>query len=166
MSSIVKIKIAGREYEVKLDRSNVTVNGEAVLLQDVKIDVNGGLRYGSGERQLTAVLDRNARESFVLHAGREFELDVETDHDRLVRSLTKQSEGAGGRKEIRASMPGLVIRTLCEPEQQVQKGQPVLILEAMKMENEIRAPMDGTVREIKTQQGQAVERGDLLMVLE
>jgi biotin carboxyl carrier protein len=54
---------------------------------------------------------------------------------------------------------------LVEPGQSVQKGQGILIVEAMKMENEIRAPMAGVVKEIKVQPRQAVEKGEILAVI-
>jgi biotin carboxyl carrier protein len=66
---------------------------------------------------------------------------------------------------IRAQMPGKIIRVLVEADQVVQKDQPIVVMEAMKMENEIRAPLTGKVTQIKAVEGQAVETGaDLLLI--
>lgn len=165
MSPMIKIQIGPRSYEVKLDPGKITVDDKPVFIQDVHHDARGALRFETADRQYKAVLDRGLRESFVNVNGREFELDIETDQHRLTKSLAKVVD-KGGRKEIKASMPGLVIRVLHEVDQTIKKGDAVVILEAMKMENEIRAPWDGKIREIKAQQGQAVERGDLLVVME
>jgi biotin carboxyl carrier protein len=62
-------------------------------------------------------------------------------------------------------MPGLVVRILVGVEQEVKRNDPVLILEAMKMENELRAPADGVVKEIRTSEKSSVEKGDVLIVL-
>jgi biotin carboxyl carrier protein len=67
--------------------------------------------------------------------------------------------GAG---TITASMPGRVVKILVEPGDKVQQGQGVLILEAMKMENEIKAPKDGVVSSISVREGESVESGAMM----
>lgn len=66
---------------------------------------------------------------------------------------------------IKAPMPGLVLKILVEEGQQLKKGDPVLILEAMKMENVFKAPNDATVKAILVQTGKAVEKGEILIDL-
>jgi pyruvate carboxylase subunit B len=63
-------------------------------------------------------------------------------------------------------MPGLVVRVLVEPGDVVRAGQGVVIVEAMKMENELKAPADGTVARIDVQPGKTVEKGTTLVTLE
>jgi biotin carboxyl carrier protein len=166
MSSTVKVTVGEREYTVEIQNGETTVSGERVDVREAVMDTRGGLKFESLGRRMSAVVDKGKNESFVRFQGREFPLTVETERERLLKSLSKSSEAAGGRAEIKASMPGLVIRVLGTVGQAVKKGEPVLILEAMKMENEIRAPGDGVISQIKAAQGQAVEKGDLLLVLE
>ena len=64
---------------------------------------------------------------------------------------------------IKAPMPGLVLKIEATPGQAVLKGDTLLVLEAMKMENVIKAPANGTVAQILVQQGQAVEKGAVLI---
>ena len=71
-------------------------------------------------------------------------------------------ESAGS---VRAPLPGTVLRIAVNPGDQVSQGQSLLVLEAMKMENEILAPFDGQVREVKVSQGVSVNAGDTLVVL-
>lgn len=73
------------------------------------------------------------------------------------------SAAAGG--AIKAPMPGTVLSIGVEPGDKVTKGQTLLILEAMKMENQIMAPADGVVKEINVTQGVSVNAGDILVVL-
>jgi biotin carboxyl carrier protein len=68
--------------------------------------------------------------------------------------------------EVRAPIPGLVTRILVEPGQAVRKDQPVLCLDAMKLENEIPAPRDGVLREVAVRAGQPVEKDQILFVVE
>ena len=166
MAHSVKVMIGEREYAVEIQNGETTVNGERVEIRDAAIDTRGGLRFESLGRRMAVVVDRGKHESFVRFQGREFPLTVETERERLLKSLSRSSEAAGGHAEIKASMPGLVIRVLGTVGQVVKKGDPVLILEAMKMENEIRAPGDGVISQVRAVQGQAVEKGDLLLVLE
>jgi biotin carboxyl carrier protein len=63
-------------------------------------------------------------------------------------------------------MPGRVVRVLVKPGDRISAGQGVVIIEAMKMENELRSPKDGVVREVKAIEGTAVEAGAVLAVIE
>jgi len=71
--------------------------------------------------------------------------------------------GGGGEGLITTSMPGRVVRVLVSVGEAVTKGQPVLVIEAMKMENEIKAPHDGAVQEIFVEAGQALDAGASLL---
>ena len=78
----------------------------------------------------------------------------------------REGEDGGGESHIRAIMPGRVVKVLVAVGDEVRKGQGLLILEAMKMENEIVAPKDGKIASIPVAAGKAVENGDDLVILE
>ena len=88
---------------------------------------------------------------------------------RLLPARGATAEAAGGAssgvKAIKSSMPGKVLKILCKLGDVVEAGQPMLIIEAMKMENEIRSPQTGRVDEIGVQSGQSIQTGDLLVKL-
>jgi biotin carboxyl carrier protein len=88
--------------------------------------------------------------------------------DPLTHLAAQTRGGKGGRRRqtVKAYMPGRVVTLLVEEGQEVTTGQGILVLEAMKMENEIRAEHDGAVTKIHVQPGQAVDTGDLLFELE
>jgi biotin carboxyl carrier protein len=71
-----------------------------------------------------------------------------------------------GPLRLLAPMPGRIVRVLVEPGQDAAEGQGLVVMEAMKMENEIRAPRPGRVREVAVREGQAVDSGAALVVLE
>lgn len=89
---------------------------------------------------------------------------------RFVRAGERAGAAAGGAKKgpsrVRAHMPGKVVRILVEVGAQVEKDQPLMVIEAMKMENEMRAVSAGTVQSIAVTAGQAVESGAELMRIE
>ena len=67
---------------------------------------------------------------------------------------------------VKAQMPRRIVRVMIEPQQRVEKGQPALVMEAMKMENEIRVPQSGRVSQVKVSEGQVVETGAELILIE
>jgi pyruvate carboxylase subunit B len=97
--------------------------------------------------------------------GERFRADAVDERTRAIREMT-----GGGAEEtvsaVTAPMPGLVVRIEVEVGQTVRAGQGVVIVEAMKMENELKAPAAGTVARIEVQPGQTVEKGATLIVFE
>jgi acetyl/propionyl-CoA carboxylase alpha subunit len=95
--------------------------------------------------------------------GREFRLGIEDP-----RQWQRRRGGAveaEGRQQVFASMPGKVVRLLSRPGQQVQAGQGLLVLEAMKMQNEVRSPKSGLLERLLVVEGQAVNAGEVLAIV-
>jgi biotin carboxyl carrier protein len=126
----------------------------------------------TGQGTFSLLIDHAATELSVMSRGDEFQVVVGGRAHRLrlldERALRRRERGAtgDGAKEIRAAMPGKVVAVLVEAGAAVERGQGVLVLEAMKMENEIAAPRAGTVVDICVKPGQAVEAGELLARIE
>jgi pyruvate carboxylase subunit B len=97
--------------------------------------------------------------------GDRWEAEVVDERTRHIRSLTAGSNAPRGPAALRAPMPGLVVRVLVEPGQEVEAGVGVVVLEAMKMENELKAPSAGVVGAIRVGAGEPVEKGQVLVEL-
>ncbi len=95
--------------------------------------------------------------------GRVFHVEV---FDPRSRRGPKAAGAAEGRQSVAAPMPGRVIRVLVEAGQEVSAGQGLIVIEAMKMQNEMKSPKDGRVAEVKTIDGATVLVGDVLIVIE
>ncbi len=86
------------------------------------------------------------------------------DHfDALLKQLGMDRGAAGKVAEVKAPMPGLVLRILAQPGAVVSKGDGLIILEAMKMENVIKSPADGTIASIEVQQGKTVDKNQVMV---
>jgi biotin carboxyl carrier protein len=100
----------------------------------------------------------------IVRAGRS-EFQVEILDPRALRRGRGDSVELEGRQRITASMSGKVIRTLVEKGQAVEAGQGILVVEAMKMQNEIKSPKSGLVEQLLVKEGQTVNSGELLAVI-
>ena len=164
---------------MKLD---ATVDGKTVRV-DVRGE-GGGYRVAFEDRQFEVDFYDSGRDFVsLLIDGRSYEvglekrangygvffsddtLDVELT-DALASRAAAHKKDASGPARIAAPMPGKLVRLLVEVGQQVDSGQGLVVIEAMKMENELRAPRAGKVKEMPVQEGQAVDAGALLIVIE
>jgi pyruvate carboxylase subunit B len=98
--------------------------------------------------------------------GRGYRAEVVDDRTRAIRALTGQDAKASGPRPLKAPMPGLVVKVEVEPGDSVARGQGLVIVEAMKMENELRAETEGVVKVVHTQPGQTIEKDQVLMEFE
>ncbi len=100
----------------------------------------------------------------ILVAGQRFEVSVEDEREKALTG-SMQAANESGEATVRAPMPGLVLGIPVEPGAKVERGQTVVVLEAMKMENDLASPIGGRVKEIRVSKGQAVNQGDILVVV-
>lgn len=98
--------------------------------------------------------------------GNAYDIKLEDEYDQLIDKLGLAEFVAHKIKDIKAPMPGLVLAINVEVGQTVQRGDALLILEAMKMENVLKSPGDGVVKAIHTEKGKAVEKGFVLIEME
>jgi len=98
--------------------------------------------------------------------GYRFETEALDERTRSIRDLSAASAGPSGPAPIIAPMPGLIVRVNVSVGDRVEAGQGLVVMEAMKMENELRATAAGTVKSVEVAPGTAVEKGALLVGLE
>jgi len=117
-------------------------------------------------RSVPASVEPLGKDKFqVTFAGRRTTVTVKDERDLLLEEFGLD-EGAAAGGEVRAPMPGLVLDVLVEEGEEVAADQGLLVLEAMKMENELKAPSGGVVSTIHASSGDAVEKDDLLVEIE
>lgn len=99
----------------------------------------------------------------LVHEGTLHEVRVEDERTRELRARAPIPAGAGGPALLKAPMPGLVVRVLVHDGEHVAAGAGLVVLEAMKMENELKAPRAGLVGGLRVAAGQTVEKGAVLL---
>ena len=112
--------------------------------------------------------DRGTDVREVVVDGWRFEIEVEPERRAVLRERARRGAGAvsqGGPVEVRAIIPGRVVAITVAAGDPVEAGQQVLVVEAMKMQNELRAPREGTVERLGVAVGDTIEVGDLLVVI-
>lgn len=100
----------------------------------------------------------------VMIEGRPYRVTVEDERSRALASLAG-GKHISGDASIRAPMPGLVVNVLAAAGSAVERGQTVVVLEAMKMENDLTSPRVGVVKSVRVERGQTVNQGDVLAVV-
>ena len=155
--------VDGQEYQVSLEESGqVTVDGSAQAVDLQSID--GGFHYSLlvGAASVEAYVERCEDVCFVTIEGHRYQVRVE---DARLRRAGRSQEAVieAGEADVTSPMPGLVVAVLVEPGQEVRTGEGLLILEAMKMENEIRAPRNGIIQELNVSPGQRVSQEEVLV---
>jgi biotin carboxyl carrier protein len=159
------------------DRRYVIVNGEPVEAELQELDAEHGIlvRGGpAGTRDRFLILPPAAVESSgsvrreVVIGGWRFEVEVEPAARAALRARARRDHAEADRSgpaEVRAIIPGVVVSVLVADGDAVTAGEQVLVVEAMKMQNELRAPRDGTVERVAVGAGTTIEVGDLLLVI-
>jgi len=150
---VVDLETNGSPYKVSLDGNPVDADVILAAPNAVSVIINGS----AFEIHIAPSVDG----TYKLQTGpHEFQADV-----RDPRSWRGKKHGAleaEGRQHILAPMPGKVVRLLVNVGDQVDAGQGLLVVEAMKMQNEIRSPKKGKVERLHATEGQAVNAGDVL----
>jgi biotin carboxyl carrier protein len=156
----------GKEYEVLIAPDGVigVVGFAGEITVQVVNDTIDSVLINSISTQVIA--RRNGGEYQVLLKHNQIDAQVETERDRLLRKYATSAGAANRRFEVHAPMPALVVRVEVRVGDEIKNGQSLIILEAMKMENEIKSHQAGKVKEIYVTKGKAVEKGELLILLE
>jgi biotin carboxyl carrier protein len=159
-------RVGQNEYEIEIVDDKVLVDGEVV---NVDLRQSGApelysLLYNGRSYEMLIEEDRFTYD--VTLRGERFEVQVEDERTRRLNIGRKMISVPEGEFAVNAPIPGLVVRILVEEGQPVTDEQPLILLEAMKMENEIRAARAGVVKKIACAPGQRVEQNAVLVVLE
>jgi biotin carboxyl carrier protein len=156
--------IDNKEFEIEI------VDERHIRIGDRELHVD--FESVSGQPVFSLILDGKSYESFVyqgeedwdvLLRGRQYQVKVEDEREKRLKAAAGGGVVEGGEFHLKAPMPGLVVAILIEEGQEVKKGQVMLILESMKMQNELKAPRDGIVGRVRVKAGESVEQRQTLL---
>ncbi len=162
---------AGDEkYEIEIKQADgkvfASVDGREYELEVSEPEPNVYLIKNAGKISEVFVSPvRKTGEPFKVRMGRH-SLEIKLFDPRRLRGAGKDNEHGDGAAEIRTAMPGKVVRILAAVNDVIGKGSGVIVVEAMKMQNELKSPKAGIVKEIRVIEGATVASGDILAVIE
>jgi biotin carboxyl carrier protein len=157
--------INDKKYEIDIDRDGqITVNGHA---RDVDFLPLTGALYSilMDNNSYEVLVEEREGEVEVQMRGRLFNARVMDERAVLLAETRGELDGEQGEVVVKAPMPGLIVAVPVSEGLEVTKGQTVIILESMKMQNELKAPKDGVVQRVHVAQGQSVEQNKPLLTI-
>ena len=148
------------------DARVLIVDGGRLSARLLPVGPDGGRRLIVGGRSYELLASRNGPRIMLAVEGVGLEALVDDELAVRLAAFGGEKSRAGGAQRVVAPMPGLVVRVNAAAGQAVTAGESLVVLQAMKMENELGSPRDGTVRSVAVEAGQAVEQGQLLVELD
>jgi biotin carboxyl carrier protein len=156
--------VEGKQFAVEIiDEKHVSVDGKVYEIDFETV---------SGQPVYSLLVDGRSHESYiyqgddnwqVLLRGRLYPVTVEDEREMRLRAAAGGGVAETGEYHLRAPMPGLVVAIPVTEGQEIKKGQVILILESMKMQNELKSPRDGIIGRIRVKSGESVEQKQTLL---
>jgi len=147
--------VPGGGFDVRVDDRRV--DADVLQLQDV-------LSVRIGNRVIDLTVEGKPPTLGVIASGHRAYVDVESERQKAA-SAARGARGTTSQDAVTSPMPGRIVKVLVEQHQEVSSGDPVIVVEAMKMENELRSPRAGTVKKILVAVGERVEGNSTLIEL-
>lgn len=158
--------VNGQEYIIEIDQEHeITVNGERHGIDFEQLAQSGTLSLLIDNRSLEAIVDERDDAWEVLLHGELYTVHVQDERAYRLAQARGQLSDAGEAVVIRSPMPGLILDVRVQEGDLVEKGQTVVILESMKMENELRAGRDGMIARVHVNEGDSVEKNQELVAI-
>ncbi len=157
-----------KNFQLAKENGQWMLNGNITDL-DVQNQHNGLISILYNNKSYTAFvenIDTKNKELSLSINGQSYKIAIQEPIDQLLSSMGLDLKAMQKIEPVKAPMPGMILKVLVEPGQQINKGDGLLILEAMKMENVLKATGPATVKSIKAEERTAVEKGAILIELE
>ena len=161
---MLQVRLGDTTYTFDRTNGALTLDGAPLDARLEHLSANTVLLVLDGRPHVLTV-ERQGAQATITVGGHILEAEIKDATALLLERFGVGDAGAAAEREVRAPMPGLVLRVLVEPGQRIEEGQGLLVLEAMKMENELHAPAAGTVAAVHVKPGEAVGKSDLLIEL-
>lgn len=162
------LHINGKEFKAEFPENNnstVLINGKKFEVELLKKYTNNIFSFSVNRKILQVAWDyREFDNDFLIADGFTHEVEITNETKLLLKKyLLNSGDADANHAKLKAPMPGMVVKIMVSEGDEVKKGDKVIIIEAMKMENAISATLSGTIKNIKAIEGNAVEKDALLM---
>jgi len=158
------VTVGGRTYQLELGPEGTSVDGTAVAADLARVNGTDVYSLVLGGASYRLVAARGGADTWDIHLrGRRLSVEVVDERTHAIREMTGAGSGPAGPRPVRAPMPGLVVKVEVAPGDAVEPGQGLVIVEAMKMENELKAEVAAVVASVHVEPGQAVDKDQILV---
>ncbi|GAB4269461.1 MAG: acetyl-CoA carboxylase biotin carboxyl carrier protein subunit [Candidatus Promineifilaceae bacterium] len=157
--------VEDKSFEIEIGDGELFVNGEQYELDFRELPEGNLVSLLINNRSLEAAVDFEDDLATVLLKGELYEVTVQDERAYRLAQARGTEKEVTGNVELKSPMPGIIIAVPANVGDVVKKGDKVVILESMKMENELRAPRDGVILVVNTAAGDSVEKGQVLAVI-
>ena len=155
---ISDLKLKGNDFEGALNEA--MIHGSFIKINDHQYH----LLYNNTSYNVDVMKMNQAEKTMTLKINSvRYTIELKDKYDELLHSLGMDNVNSAKVNQIKAPMPGMVLNVLVHEGNEVKKGDVLLVLEAMKMENMLKSPTDGVIKKIAVQKGNAVEKNQLLI---
>jgi biotin carboxyl carrier protein len=164
-----KIRINDQfSFEIESNKGQSYVNGEEIVLDMIPgQDQHAHIIFKNKSYRTEVVSFSPAEKTCTIKVnGNSYTLDIKDQYDELLHRLGLDSLSKVKVAELKAPMPGMVLRVLVSEGDEVIKGENILVLEAMKMENIIKSPADGKIKSVKVKPSDKVEKNQVMIYFE
>ncbi|MDX1627829.1 MAG: biotin/lipoyl-containing protein [Fulvivirga sp.] len=154
-----------KSLEISFDQEKVTVDGDVFDWDIIEVDESSFHIIYKNKSYTAEIISFDKPQKLVTIKinGKKYEVKVKDKLDLLLEKLGMDKLASQQVNDIKAPMPGLVLDILVKEGDEVQKGDQVMILEAMKMENVLKSPGDGTVKSLNVKKGDSVEKNQVMI---
>ena len=152
-------------YKIEKEENQWKLDGKAINIDSIEVSPGEFHVLHDSKSYSADIIKINKDDKTVLVKvnGNKYEVKLADKFDELLKNLGMDNLASKKVNNIKAPMPGLVLNIIAKEGDEVKKGDPLLVLEAMKMENILKSPTDGVIKKIAVQKGIAVEKNQLLI---
>ena len=155
-----------KKTEFTIDKNNVNGTENVWDLVEFKENTFHVIKDNKGYNAMLVSYNAEEKSMVINVNGNDYEISIKDSNDLLLQQLGIATKSSSVVQFIKAPMPGLIINVSVSEGTEVKKGDTLLILEAMKMENVIKSPRDGKVKKVNVQLKQAVEKNQVMLEFE
>lgn len=157
--------IEGKEYVIDILQDKIVVNDQSIDVDFKDLSERGMVSLLLGNRSIEAVVEERDDNYEVLIQGELYSVQVQDERSRRLALARGEVGTDTGELQIKSPMPGIIIATPAAEGSWVKKGDQIIILESMKMENELRSPRDGVLSRVLVSPGLSVEKDQVLAII-
>ncbi|MBB6459743.1 acetyl-CoA carboxylase biotin carboxyl carrier protein subunit [Flammeovirga kamogawensis] len=165
---MLNITINNNQHSVIKDKQSLIIDNKTIDLKLKPTHNNVYTAIYNDKRFDVEIItaDNNYKNACIKINGKKIEIEATTKLDDLLKQLGMGTATVSHENIVKAPMPGKVLELLCSEGSEVEKGDNLIILEAMKMENILKAPIKGVIKSIAATEGSSVEKGQVLIEIE